>query len=139
MSVDLYVLSNKQLPDLKAWEAAIAEYGYENFSFGANEPIENLGGGWDVTFGDIETDFEVGPIDVSEVIEVASGVDLGGPWTSALVFYFHGAEQGYAASVAAAAYATSTGGVVYEPQGGTVLTDEDCRKEIAAWQKMLET
>jgi hypothetical protein len=139
MSLDLYVLSREPLPDTAAWQEAIAAEGYP-IRLSASMPISALGGFLPVALGDDETGFECSLIDVSDVIETypENGLE-GGEWQSALVFYFGAdAAEGYAANAAAAAYAKATNGVVFDPQAGEVMTDEDSRKEIEGFRLMME-
>jgi hypothetical protein len=139
MSLDLYVLSKKPLADTTAWQDAITAEGYA-MRLPVSMPVSALGGFLPVTLGDDETGFECSLTEVADVIETYPDKGLEeGEWQSALVFYWGGdAAEGYAANIAAAAYARATEGIVFDPQAGAVMTAEDSRRTIEDFRQIME-
>jgi hypothetical protein len=137
MSVDIFILSNRTLPDTATWQKAIDEQGHD-LILHADISLATHTGFLPAVTGEDETGFECSAMPIDEIREMFPDADLGGSWSNALVIYYGGdVAEGYAANVSAAAYAKATGGVVFDPQGGSVYSEADSLKDITYFKSQM--
>src|SRR5262245_43305334 len=126
MSIELFVLSDKQLTSITEWQRAIDAEGFD-LRLDASRPFEALSGHLPAHRGQRHAGFECDhwdPIDVMDE-ESCDDVDFGRRWTQALAFRFGGDLHAlWGAYAAAAAYAKATDGVVFDGESGEVLAPE---------------
>lgn len=116
MSMELWVLSDKQLDSIAEWQDAIDGEGYPLRLVG-NKPVEALKGFLLATLRDTKTGFECNPWPAAEFIHEA-GVKFDHEWRHVLAFRWGGnLSQVPAVWMAAAAYAKATDGVVLDEEG----------------------
>ncbi len=124
MSIEIYVLSDKQLSSIAEWQQAIDQQG-TNLRLDTSRPFEALSGHLPAHRGDQHAGFECDHWPPSDIIESYPDIDFGHPWTKALAFRFGGDEFAlWGAFAAAAAYARETSGVVFDPQEGEVFSPD---------------
>ena len=124
MSMEAYVLSDRQLASMVDWQRAIAREGFKlelsrERSFGA------LSGHLPALLGRKQAGFECDHWDASQLMDENSDIDFGHRWKHALAFRW-GADlnacQG--AYMALAAYARASAGVVFDCEEGKLLTPQ---------------
>jgi hypothetical protein len=110
MSMEVYVLSDEQLPSIEAWQQSIDAAGFA-LRLSTERPFAALRGALPVILGDRASSFECDHWDAATLMAEMPDVAFGRPWAYALAFRW-GADidGGAAAYMAAAAYATATGG-----------------------------
>jgi hypothetical protein len=130
MSMEIWVLSDRQLNSVAEWQRAIDEESY---------PLQLSG---DVTFGELRGFFPMqlrgeqsgcecyhDPAD--ELIKTNSHVNFGHAWKYALGFRWGGNLKAMqSAWMAATAYAAATNGVVVDDQELKIRTAEESRCEV---------
>jgi len=130
MSMEVYVLSDNQIPSIEAWQQAIDAAGF-SLRLSTDRPFAELRGALPVMLGDRATSFECDHWNAAALMAEMPDVDFGRPWSYALAFRW-GADidAGASAYMAAAAYATATGGRVFDCAEGKLNSPERAR-EIA--------
>jgi hypothetical protein len=126
MSIEIFVLSDKQLATIAEWQRAIDAEGFE-LRLDASRPFEALSGHLPAHRGARHAGFECDHWDPSDVMDEESCADIefGRRWTQALAFRFGGDLHAlWGAYAAAAAYAKATDGVVFDGESGEVLPPE---------------
>lgn len=124
MSMELYVLSDVQLPSIAAWQQAIDVDGFPLRLF-TGRPFAELRGVLPVQLRDRQAVFECDHWNAAELITELSDVDFGRRWKYTLAFRWTGNPyEGIAAYMAASAYAKATGGVVFDCEEGRIISPE---------------
>lgn len=141
MSVELMVLSDRRLSSMSDWQRAIDTEGL-HLALPADISIEMLSGFLPVRSNDTGTGFECDYFDVQEILADYPDVNFGRSWRCCLVVRWNGdGDACLAASIAAAAYAKASEGIVFDPQDGVVMSAQealaqipDIRRELEKWR-----
>lgn len=124
MSMELYVLSDVQLPSIAAWQEAIDVDGFPLRLF-TGRPFAELRGVLPVQLGKRQAAFECDHWNAAELITELSYVDFSHRWKFALAFRWTGNPyEGIAAYMAGGAYAKATGGIVFDCEEGKIISPE---------------
>ncbi len=130
MAMELFVLSNQQLPSVTAWQVAIDGEGYP-LLLDANKPIEVLRGFLPARLRDVKTGFECNPWKADEFMRELPGVNFGRAWKYVLAFRWGGnLSQVPAVWMAATAYSKATDGVVFDEEAGIMRSPSDARTVV---------
>jgi hypothetical protein len=125
MSVELMVLSERRVASMPDWQQAIDMEGL-SVTLAADASIEMLDGFLPVRSSDTQTGFECDHCEVEEILTLYPNVNFGRRWSYGLVFRWGGdLDACLAASISAAAYAKASGGVVFDPQEGSVTSFQE--------------
>ena len=89
MSMEIYVLSNRQLNSIAEWQQAIDQQG-TSLRLDTSRPFEALRGHLPAHRNDQHAGFECDHWDPNDIIESSPDIDFGGPWTKMLAFRFGG-------------------------------------------------
>jgi hypothetical protein len=122
MSMEIHVFSHRALDSMTAWQEAIKAQDFA-LEFEKAPPLSSLRGFLPARSGGRPTGFECCHEDAAELRLAYHDIDFGRAWTCALSLRW-GASllQCVAAWMAAAAYADATGGLVFDPDAGELLT-----------------
>ncbi|NGX98851.1 MAG: hypothetical protein G4V63_27690 [Candidatus Afipia apatlaquensis] len=124
MSMELYVLSDVQLPSIAAWQQAIDVDGFPLRLF-TGRPFAELRGVLPVQLKGRQTAFECDHWNAVELMTELSDVDFGRRWKFVLAFRWTGNPyEGIAAYMAGGAYAKATGGIVFDCEEGKIISPE---------------
>ena len=133
MSIEMFVLSDRKLASIAAWQQAIDQEGFD-LRLDTSRPFEQLAGYLPAKRGEHEAGFECDHWDPADILdeEYIEPIDFGPHrWTQALAFRIGGNFfELWGSSAAAAAYARATGGVVFDSESGEVM-QPDRAAEIA--------
>ena len=130
MALELFVLSDKQLDLLDAWQAAIDGEGFP-VRLTSDRPMDALKGFLPVLLRGIQTGFECDHWRAEVFMRERSNVDFGHEWRYALAFRWGGDfNQLQSAWMAAAAYAKATGGIVFDDEDGKIHTAVEARDVV---------
>jgi hypothetical protein len=143
MSMELMVLSDNRLPSIAIWQQAISTEGLR-VTLLTEFSIDRLDGFVPVRSNDIMTGFECYHCDAREIFEQYPGVGFGRSWSDGFIFRWGGdLEECLAAYAAAAAYAKASDGILFDPQGGTLMSWQDAlaaipriRQESEKWSAL---
>lgn len=125
MSIEIFVLSDKQLGSIEEWQKAIDAEGF-GLRLDQSRPIEELSGYLPAHKGERLAGFECDPFDPADLLDDCPDIDFGRRWEKMLAFRFGGdLHELWGAFAAAAAYARATGGVVFDGESGKVLTPDE--------------
>jgi hypothetical protein len=130
MAMELFVLSDRQLESIGAWQAAIDA---EKFPLRLNDdrPLDVLKGFLPVLLRGIRTGFECGHWSAEVFIRGRPDVNFGHKWGYVLTFRWGGdLNQLQSAWMAAAAYAKATGGIVFDDEEGKVHTTAEALEMV---------
>ena len=124
MSIEIYVLSDRQLASIAEWQQAIDQEGFA-LRLSTERPFDALSGHLPAQWDDKHAGFECDHWEASDIIDANPDVDFGRQWKHVLAFRFGGDFHALlGAYAAAAAYARATDGVVFDGEAGEVLTPE---------------
>jgi hypothetical protein len=126
MSMELFVLSDRQLNSIEQWQQAISAEGFP-LRLSTETLFRDLDGILPVHLGERRTDFECSHWNADELMkEDYPEIDFRHNWAHCLSFRWGGSDLYSlpAAWMAASAYARVTVGVVFDPQQGDVLTPQ---------------
>jgi hypothetical protein len=130
MAMEIYVLSNRRLASIAEWQRAIDAEGLalrlsDDVSFGT------MSGFLPVRMEGRRTGFECDHWEPEDVIGGYSEIDFDHAWKYVLAFRWIGDfDELQSVWMAAAAYATATDGVVFDPQEGKILTAAKARDAV---------
>jgi hypothetical protein len=141
MSMEIHAFSDRQLASIEAWQRAIAAAGFD-LRLTAECPFEALQGFLPAQAGGHATGFECYHDDARELMAGCAGVDFGRPWKHALSFRWGGdLAECLAAYMAAAAYAESTDGVLFDAEEGQILSPQkavETAREMERYLRAIE-
>ena len=123
MSMELWVLSDKQLSSIAEWQVAIAAEGYP-LDLQKDASFEKLNGFLPCHLRGALTGFECYQEDAVALMRNNAGVKFDHDWKYALGFRWLGSKQNetLAAWMAGTAYARATAGIVINDQDGRLRT-----------------
>ncbi|WP_379040054.1 hypothetical protein [Methylobacterium marchantiae] len=108
------------------WQAAIDALGFDLKLDGtADDLVEELLGHLPAAWREVEAGFECyvnGEEGTLDLVESNDGFDFGGPWTCSLEMSYAQEPSIAGTMMAGAAYAQATGGILWEAEGGEILT-----------------
>lgn len=141
MSMELYVLSDKRLTSIDAWQETIDAEGLP-LQLSAGVPLADLHGALPVLLAGRPTAFEYDHLDAGELISDFPDIAFGHQWKCAVSFRW-GADldAGVAAYLASAAYALATKGVILDCQEGKMISPKrgiDVARELERSEPMIE-
>lgn len=124
MSIEMSVLSDRALASTEEWQHALDAEGFA-LRLDPGVVLSEASGFFPARLNDKETGFECYHDDAAELIEAYPDIDFGRRWTHALGFRV-GADltELYAASMAAAAYARATGGILWDGESGEAMSPD---------------
>jgi hypothetical protein len=126
LSIEIFVMSDRRLSSIAEWQKAIEQEGF-NLRLDASRPFEALQGHLPAWRGGEPAGFECDHWDPADLLDDdnLADVDFHRRWTQTLAFRFGGDFLAlWGAFAAAAAYARATGGVVFDGEGGEILTPD---------------
>jgi hypothetical protein len=126
MSMELYVFSDRQQGSIAEWQAAIEADGF-NIKLDATRAFADLFGFLPVEIDGRPSGFECDHFDAGSMIDELNeeGFPVEHRWRYLLAFRFGGGyDEGTAAAVAAAVYARSTGGILFDCEEGQFYDPE---------------
>lgn len=128
MSMQLDIFSDRQLGSIAEWQAAIDAQGYP-LRLMPDAKIDRLAGLLPCHLGEALTGFECFHENAAEVMQANADIDFGHSWKHCFQFVWLGSRwyELVAAWMAAVAFVKATGGVIFDCEGGKLLTpDEAC-------------
>jgi hypothetical protein len=139
MSMEVHVLSNKQLPSIAAWQQAIDAEGFDP-KLDPEVKLDVASGFLPAMLRGKQSGFESYHDDPRDLMEGYADVPYFKScpaWKHALSFRWGSiAHEGVSVFMAATAYAKATGGVLYEPQEGKVLTQDEAHELVIVFEKL---
>jgi hypothetical protein len=131
MSMEMYVLSDRQVGSIAEWQAAIDADGYP-LKLDPEMQFESLRGLLPCQLLGESTGFECDHWSAEDFIEDHADIDFGHDWQFALAFRWLGSRWNelVAAWMAATAYAEVTGGIIFDYESGQIFTAPQARKEV---------
>jgi hypothetical protein len=142
MSIEIFVMSDRRLSSIEEWQHAIEKEGFA-LRLDASRPFEALSGHLPAWRGSEPAGFECDHWDAADILDNdgLADIDFGHRWTQTLALRFGGDFLAlWGAFAAATAYARATGGVVFDGEGGEVLTPDqaaqivrDIELELGKW------
>lgn len=137
MSMEIYVLSDRQLNTLAEWQKAIDLSGFA-LSLSSDRPFTALSGFLPVKVKGIQVGFECDHWQARDVQEAYADVSFGHQWRYCLAFRW-GADLNacLGAYMAAAAYATATNGVVLDCEQGELSSGKDALRAARDIERQL--
>lgn len=142
MSMEIYVLSDRCLASVDAWQEAIDRAGFP-LRLTTATPFAELRGALPVVLGQRATAFECDHCNAKELMnDPPAEVDFDRAWTYALAFRW-GADirAGASAYAAAAAYAAATDGAVLDCEEGKVISPQraaEISRELEQSQPLID-
>lgn len=141
MSMEIYVLSDRRLASVDAWQEATDRAGF-SLRLTTATPFAELRGALPVVLGQRATAFECDHRGARELMAEIPDVAFDHSWTYALAFRW-GADihAGASAYAAAAAYAAATGGVVLDCEEGEVISPQraaEISRELEQSQPLID-
>lgn len=137
MSMEIYILSDRQLASVEAWQKAIDAEGV-GLALLDDGPIDRLRGHLPARWKERPAGFECYHDDPDELIADYPDIDFGHRWSCALALRW-GADlmacQG--ANMAACAYARATDGVVFDPEAGVVMSAAEAAVQVREIERIL--
>jgi hypothetical protein len=134
MSIEIHVLSDRQLPSIAAWQQAIT---VEAFALALEVELEKASGFVPAFLSGRQSGFELYHDDAAELMETYTdtpGLVFDHAWKHALSFRWGSLDhEGISAFMAATAYARATGGVVFEPQEGVLMAPDQSKEVVRNW------
>jgi hypothetical protein len=137
MSMEIYILSDRRLASVEAWQQAIDAEGF-GLQLLDKRSIDSLSGHLPARWKDRPAGFECSHWNADELIDECPDIDFGHRWSHVLALRWGGdlnACQG--ANMAACAYARATGGVVFEPEAGIVMSPAEAAVHVRETEKIL--
>ena len=136
--MEIHILSDRKLTTIAAWQKAIDAEGF-NLKLDPEVEFESASGFLPGLLHAKQSGFECFHDDVGELMETYAetpALHSGHRWKHALSFRWGSfAHEGVAVFMAATAYAQATGGAVFEPEEGRMLTLDECRELARKWER----
>jgi len=130
MSMEIWVLSDRQLKSTGEWQAAIDAEGYP-LQLSADVTFEALRGFFPMQLRGVSAGCECYHDPADELIKANPRVDFGHSWKYALGFRWGARfEAMQSAWMAATAYAAATDGIVVDDQELRIRTAAESRREV---------
>lgn len=124
MSMELYVLSDRRLESIDAWQAAIDACNFP-LQLSTAIPFARLNGVLPIQLGNRRAAFECVHWNAAELMAELSDIDFGLRWKYVLAFRWTGnSYEGIAAYMAGSAYAKATGGIVFDCEERKIISPE---------------
>jgi hypothetical protein len=141
MSMEIYVLSDRRLASMDAWQKAIDQDGFR-LRLSTATPFEKLRGALPVVLERMPTAFECDHWSATELMSETPSAAFGRAWAYALAFRWSGnVYAGASAYAAAAAYAAATGGAILDCQEGKLISAEraaDVSRELTGGKEVVD-
>lgn len=124
MSMEMFVLSDRRLDSIAAWQEAIDRAGF-NLRLDTSRTFDQLSGHLPAWRDEEHAGFECDQCDAAEILDAVDDLEFDHRYPCCLAFRFGGDLFAmWGAAVAAAAYTVATGGVLLECESGELLTAE---------------
>ncbi len=139
MSLEIHVLSNRQLHSTAEWQTAIEAEGFR-LNLSTEGELTEANVFFPAVLNDTKSGFELYHDEARELTTnyAAYGVKIEGNWRHALSFRWGSLDhEGISAFMAATAYARATDGVVFDPQDGRVMSPDESREIAKKWEKQI--
>jgi hypothetical protein len=137
MSMEICVLSDTQLNSIFEWQQAIDVEGFA-LRLSYDQPFAELNGFLPSILRDKKTGFECYHVDPRELVATYDNIQFGRDWKYALELVWGGDfTEMQAASIAAAAYAGATSGIVFDPQASELLTASQAFEAVRDNERVL--
>ena len=142
MSMEIYVLSDRQLSSMEAWQTAV-DQSVVALRLSTSTPFADLHGVLPVVLDQRPTGFECDHFNARELMEdPPAEVEFDRAWACALAFRWGGdVYAGASAYAAAAAYAVATDGVLLDCEEGQFISAQravEISRELAQSQPMID-
>jgi hypothetical protein len=137
MSMEMYILSDRRLASVEAWQQAIDAEGFD-LRLLDDGPIDRLRGHLPARWKERPAGFECYHDDADELIAACPDIDFGRRWSYVLALRW-GADLSacHAAGMAACAYARATDGVVFETEAGVIMSPAEAAAHVRETEKLL--
>jgi hypothetical protein len=137
MSMEIYVLSDQCLASMVAWQQAINAEGFD-LALDHSRPFDKLRGHLPGTWQGRAAGFECDHWEPAVMFDEYTEIKFDHRWKYCLAFRW-GADirACLGAYMAAAAYANATGGVVFDPDSGKILSPQQAKEAAAEIEKEL--
>lgn len=138
MSIEIHVLSDQRLPSIAEWQKAISSEGFE-LRLSADVQFDEMSGFIPAFLAGKQSGFECYHDDARELMQAyVDNVEFNRTWKHALSFRWGSLmHEAVSAYMAATAYARTTGGVVFDPQDGKIMTPAESRDVAALLEKRM--
>jgi hypothetical protein len=144
MSMEIYVLSDRQLNSLAEWQKAIDAVGFV-LALSSDRPFTALGGFFPVKVMSVQCGFECDHWQAHDVQETYADIGFSHQWRYCLAFRWGSDLKAcLGAYMAAAAYASATNGIVLDCEQGSLLsaqeavqTTRDIERQLPAIEQAL--
>jgi len=126
MSIEIFVMSDRRLSSIAEWQKAIEQEGFD-LRLDDSRPLASIGGHLPAWRGSEPAGFECDHSDPADLLDNddLADIDFHRRWTQTLAFRFGDDFLAlWGAFAAATAYARATGGVVFDGEGGEILTPD---------------
>ena len=131
MSMELCILSDRELTSIAEWQAAINAEGYP-LQLDSSGQLQTHSGFLPAHLRGELTGFECHHDEAAEFIQENSDIDFGHAWKFALGFRWLGSKESelLAAWMAATAYAQASAGVIFDGEEGKIFTPVEARQLV---------
>lgn len=131
MSMELHVLSDRRLNSTAEWQRAINSSSYP-VQLSAGIQFASINGFAPVAFNNVQTGFEFFHDNASKVMDFLGSKNFSRQYKYALGFRWRGTslDELQAAWMAATAYASATGGIVFDHEAGKALSLLEARAAV---------
>lgn len=137
MSMEIYVLSDKQLGSIADWQKAIDAAGFA-LILSTDRPLSALNGFLPIQLAGAQTGFECDHRKPRDVQQTYSDVGFDRQWQYCLAFRWGAAFKAcLGAYTAASAYAAATEGMVLDCEQGESLTSQEAAQAARDIEKQL--
>lgn len=129
MSMEICVLSDKQVHSIPEWQGAIDAEGFP-LRLSDETSFSEINGFLPALLREQETGFECCHVEPREIIDTYQDINFGHDWKYVLVFVWGGDfVEMQATWMAATAYARVTEGIVFDNQAGGLLSPTQSLQE----------
>lgn len=124
MSMEIYVISSRRLLSIQEWQQAVDKYDFP-IIFDPDIDFEKVRGFLPLQLRGRLSGFECNHWAIEDIAETYSEIQLDPSSKHVLAFRWGGNyDELISVTQASAAYAVATGGLVFDPQEGEVLSNE---------------
>lgn len=137
MSMEIYVLSDRQIASISAWQKSIIANGFSLF-LDDSRSFSQLQGHLPAQWQGAPAGFECDHWPPDDILDTYSEIDFGHRWKYCLAFRW-GADlrSCLGGHMAAVAYAAATDGIVFISDTGKILTPAQAKAEAEKIEKEL--